>query len=346
MAPSSSTLLGLDIGGANIKAADDLGRTASIFFPMWKTPNALAEQLRQLCLPFQQAQRVAITMTGELADCFFTREDGVRHIVDHCDAIFGDRCCFYTVDGTFVTAADAKANIEPLCASNWHATASLAAQWCTGEGLLIDIGSTTTDLIPLTAGKIRSTSRSDFDRLRSGELIYVGVGRTPVCSLVDALPFQGELVPLMNELFASTDDCGLLAGIIPPDAQDCDTCDGQPRTLEAARNRLARMIGLDLHAVDQPTATIMAEHVLQRARAQIAVAADILSSEAATWLVAGHGTWLLEIPENRRCLDLPTILGAPLSRVLPAYAVCRLAQRYFGYQFEEDLAMESFESLP
>ena len=37
------------------------------------------------------AERMAVTMTGELCDCFPTKADGVRHIVDAAAAAGGSR---------------------------------------------------------------------------------------------------------------------------------------------------------------------------------------------------------------------------------------------------------------
>jgi len=41
-----------------------------------------------------------------------------------------------------------------------------------GDALLVDIGSTTTDLVAVHNGRVQATGRSDFERLISGELVY------------------------------------------------------------------------------------------------------------------------------------------------------------------------------
>lgn len=323
-------ILGIDVGGANLKVASNHGDALSCFFPLWKEPDQLAGRLREFTPRFRPPDVIAVTMTGEMADCFFTREEGVQHIVRHCLEALGTGCLFYAVTGTFLAPHEAVKNPSIVASSNWHALATLAAQWCQDEGLLIDIGSTTTDLIRLASGQVQTTSRTDFDRLRSGELIYCGVGRTPVCAVTECLPFRGALVPVMNEVFATTDDCALLAGMVPPDPDDCATCDALPRTLEAARNRLARMIGLDLHQISPGEAMEISFYVLRRIQARLSVTAEILSSPAATWILAGHGSWLVDIPQDRLCLDLESILSPTLSRVGPAYAVARLAERFLA----------------
>lgn len=327
---SSSRTIGIDIGGANLKLADDLGNCRWQSFPLWKSPNALAEQITELLKEFPTHPPVVITMTGELADCFANRDEGVRSIVASCASTLGSRCSFYGIDGKLRTAAEAIEQPFTCASSNWHAMANFAGCFFQGTGLLIDIGSTTSDFIAIDQGKVITTSSSDFDRLHRGELIYIGVGRTPVCSIIEALPFEDAMIPVMNEVFATTDDCAIIAGMIEEVPSDYDTCDGRPRTKVAAHRRLARMIGLDCERIDAESSLRMAMHVLLKVQARLTVTAEILSAPDATWILSGHGGWLLDIPADRKCIDLNTALSPALSRVGPAYALARLALEYFN----------------
>lgn len=334
---SEPLVLGLDIGGANIKAADTTGRSHSCQFPLWQQADRLSEKLGQILSSFPAPACFAVTMTGELADCFLDRAEGVKKIVQHCQQALGQRTLFYSVDGAFLCGDDAIALPDHVAASNWHALASLAARLCGDDrlcdapqpcghgGLLIDIGSTTCDIIPLLDGQPRTISRTDFDRLKTGELVYLGIGRTPVCSIVDALPFNGHFVPIMNEVFATMDDCAILSGQIDQDAEDRFTCDNRPRTKQFAANRLARMIGLDHRDVTIEQASSMAAYVIQQWRARIKVAIQVLSPPDSTWIFSGHGAKLLELPEDQPCIDLSILLGPEISRAAPAYATARLA---------------------
>ena len=89
--------------------------------------------------------------------------------------------------------------------------------------------------------------RSDTERLQTGELVYAGVRRTPVCALATELPVRGIATGLAAEIFASTLDVYLTLGDIESNPTDLSTADGRPATVEAARDRLARMVA--------PTAT-------------------------------------------------------------------------------------------
>ena len=110
---------------------------------------------------------------------------------------------------------------------------------------MIDIGTTTTDLIPLDSGKVCARGRSDTERLQTGELVYAGVRRTPVCAVASELPFRGFPTGLAAELFASTLDVYLILGEIESEPDNRSTADGRPATIEGARDRLARMVGAD-----------------------------------------------------------------------------------------------------
>src|SRR5687767_15847909 len=123
------SVLGLDIGGANLKAAHTGGRACSVPFPLWKQPAALADRLRELVAGFPRFRRVAVTMTGELCDCFATRREGVRHILDAVAAVVPpDAIRVYCADGRFASLSDAYAKPRAVAAANWLALAKFAGR--------------------------------------------------------------------------------------------------------------------------------------------------------------------------------------------------------------------------
>src|SRR5687767_1640128 len=131
--------LALDVGGANVKAADGLGYAASYPFPLWKQPACLAQQLRMLIFDSSPASHLAITMTGELADCFTTKAEGVKHIVQAvADASDNRHTRVYLCDGRLVTPQVALSMPQLAAASNWHALARFCARYVSsGTGLMI-----------------------------------------------------------------------------------------------------------------------------------------------------------------------------------------------------------------
>jgi len=114
-----------------------------------------------------------------------------------------------------------------------------------GAGVLIDIGSTTTDLVAFRGGRVLTHARSDAERLAGGELVYHGVVRTPLCALGPRIHWRGQPHNLMNEFFATTADVYRLTGELDPDHDMQPPADSAGKDLPATRQRLARMVGLD-----------------------------------------------------------------------------------------------------
>jgi probable H4MPT-linked C1 transfer pathway protein len=141
-------------------------------------------------------------------------------------------------DGRFCGPAEAKAEPLAVASANWHALATFAGCFApVGPALLLDVGTTTTDVIPLRDGVPVPLGRTDAERLRSGELVYKGWRRTPLCALTDGAGAA--------ELFATTLDVFLILCFVAEDEADTDTADGRPATWACAHARLARMLGAD-----------------------------------------------------------------------------------------------------
>ena len=247
-------VIGWDIGGAHVKACllrdGRVAEVAEWACPLWQGVEHLERVLHLAHTRWPQLGRAvhAVTMTGEMTDLFEHREDGVRRIaaiLAHALAPTApDALHFFAGEARWCRAADVGAHWQQIASANWLATASHAAQ-CMDEGVLIDIGSTTTDLIAFRAGRVLGSSRSDADRLASGELVYHGVVRTPLCALGPRIAWQGRELNVMNEFFATTADVYRLTGELDPAHDLHPSADNAPKDLPATRRRLARMIGLD-----------------------------------------------------------------------------------------------------
>jgi (4-(4-[2-(gamma-L-glutamylamino)ethyl]phenoxymethyl)furan-2-yl)methanamine synthase len=239
--------LALDIGGANLKAAHTTGQSRALPFELWKHPDELPRALVSLASTLPEADRVALTMTAELCDCYPTKAVGVRSVLDATRSAFPHPpMVVWGIDGRFHEVEEIRQSPNLAAAANWLALATLASRLIPeGAGLLIDVGSTTADLIPLVDGRVAVRGRTDTERLQTGELVYAGVRRTPLCSLALELPFRGRLTGLTAELFATTLDVYLTLGETRSDPKDLSPADGRPATADAAVDRLARMVGAD-----------------------------------------------------------------------------------------------------
>ena len=352
--------LALDIGGANLKFSDGRSRTGAVPFALWQSPHRLAEMLRGILASFPQDATVGVTMTGELADCFPSKSAGVHHIVAAVDEAVGDRTArIYQVDGSWASPDAARADPMLAAASNWHALARFAGRYVpSGSALLLDIGSTTCDLIPLVDGRPAAQGRTDTQRLLSGELVYTGVERSPVCAVVGQVPYRGRWCPVAQELFATMRDVYLVLGELPEQPDDTQTADGRPATRTAAIARLARVICADETEFSEQDAREMAAAAADAQTEQLSAAFQRVTSrldaprgpvspgpascleetrlrDSAARLpvvLSGHGDCLarrvlarVEYPGT--VISLADQLGSQASRAATAYALATLLRQ-------------------
>ncbi|MEX0586271.1 MAG: hydantoinase/oxoprolinase family protein, partial [Pirellulales bacterium] len=329
--------IALDIGGANLKAADGLGFAESHSFPLWQRPGQLAEALRVLIASAPPADHLAVTMTGELADCFATKAAGVLAILDAVEvAADGRYARVYLNDGTFVSTEIARRTPQKAAAANWHALARFAGRIAeSAPALLLDVGSTTTDIIPLVDGKPAAIATSDTDRLMAGELVYTGVQRSPICAVTTTVAYRGRPCPLAHELFATTWDVYLTLGDLPSQPEATHTADGRPATPAAALDRLARSICADRETFGAADAEAVARSVQQAQTSKIGVAVGQvvarMSRTPEIVVLSGLGEFLARrVVEKLRfapkIISLAETAGAKVSLCAPAHALAVLAR--------------------
>ncbi len=249
-----SLLVGWDIGGAHVKACvmqrGQVLDVAQWACPLWQGLDHLDHVLQAALVrwPALGSAQHAVTMTGEMVDFFADREDGVLRIARHLAQSLPLRdeasLRFFAGDAGWCGWPDVAERWPLIASANWLATARHAALEF-GEGVLIDIGSTTTDLIAFKAGRVASGSRTDADRLATGELVYQGVVRTPLCALAPRIEWRGRPLNVMNEFFATVADVYRLTGELDAAHDLYPAADNAAKDALATRRRLARMIGLD-----------------------------------------------------------------------------------------------------
>jgi probable H4MPT-linked C1 transfer pathway protein len=312
----------VDIGGANLKAAHSDGTAYLQPFELWKNPTGLADALRDLLRRLPPGDVLAATMTGELCDCFETKRQGVQAILDAVEKAIPELPVHvWQNDGRFVDVATARARPLQTAAANWLALATIAARFAPqGPALLIDIGSTTTDVVPLSEGRPVPRGRTDPERLKAQELVYTGVRRTPVCALAGGVA----------ELFATTLDVFLTLGAVPEDAADMHTADGRPATRTAAHARLARMLCADAETCTTAETRKLAERVCLRQVGHLRFAVDHVSKTLPqppqTIIQSGSGEFLVHVVLEQaprlapRRISLAQELGPGVSQAACAYA--------------------------
>ena len=243
-------VIGLDVGGANTKAAvvhgDGRVETASEPFEVWRNPAGLADAIAFVVdrLGLDRGA-VALTTTAELVDVFASKRDGVLYVLDAAEeALSGRRLSVMTTAGELVGIAEARAAPLLCAAANWVATALLIAR-SAPDAILLDCGGTTTDVIPIADGKVAARGRTDVERLLAGELVYTGALRTNIAAVVSHVPIGGEPCPVSSELFAIAADAHLLRRNLTPEQCTCTFPDNRGTSLGEVRSRLARVVCAD-----------------------------------------------------------------------------------------------------
>jgi (4-(4-[2-(gamma-L-glutamylamino)ethyl]phenoxymethyl)furan-2-yl)methanamine synthase len=247
-------------------------------------------------------------MTAELSDAFRTKREGVAFVLDAAEDALGDRpLSVLTTAGELVTVEEARARPWDVAAANWVATA-LAVAEAHRDALLIDVGSTTADVVPIAAGRVAATAGNDLERLLAGELVYTGALRTNLAAIAPRVPVRGRWCPVASEYFAISADVHLVLGHLAPEAYDCPTPDGRPATVAFARERIARLVCSDREQLGEGDVDAIAAFLHGEQVRQIEDAARRVRLPADAPVVAvGVGAFLAREVAAR--LERPVVAG-------------------------------------
>jgi len=336
---------GWDIGGAHLKVArcdrqGNIINVVQVACPLWhgieQLELAITKVFKQLD---NQHDITAITMTGELVDIFPDRQAGVAGIL-HClvNAIDVDKLQVYAGDLGWLKPEQAITQWQSIASRNWQASADIAAHYCS-EGLFVDIGSTTCDIIPLFNSQAQPQAFDDLARQTKRELLYTGAIRTPLIALSQTAPFNGELVSLAAEVFATTGDVWCLLDQLDADSIQDNSADNQAWQDTDCARRLARLLGTDSVHSDlaqwRQLAQWFAEqqvHLICNALLQVNSAHQTISDNTPI-IAAGVGRFIAKQCArrlHRPYVDINDLLVSTNGNVadnLPAVAVALLAQQ-------------------
>ncbi len=336
-------LIGWDIGGAHLKAARaEKGRIVAV----GQVASPLRLGLARLMQAFAEAKaavgaadRHVITMTAELADTFSSRAEGVASLTAAAvEALGRADLRVYAGRAGFVSPSQTAQHVVDIASANWFASASLAAKTI-GTALFMDMGSTTTDIVPLVGGAVAAQGYTDAERLACGELVYTGLVRSFLMATAARVPFAGSWTGLINENFANMADVHRILGSLPEGADQMATADGRPKTAAASRARLARMVGRDAgdgedaawHALAQWFAEAQLRAVTDGAA--LALSRGRLPAEAPTVVAGAGAATLREVARRlgRDCIPFENLIEAApevrraASNCAPAAALAALA---------------------
>jgi (4-(4-[2-(gamma-L-glutamylamino)ethyl]phenoxymethyl)furan-2-yl)methanamine synthase len=336
-------VIGWDLGGANVKLAcveaQYVVHVTQIPCPIIPERSKFDTAVHAALMLVTPLALHAVTMTGELSDVFSDRQEGVAHLVDLMQRVAADRSLFIYAGGAgFLPPETAKRRALEVASANWHASAALTARHCT-DALLMDVGTTTTDLVPVKGGAVAARGRTDAERLTEGELLYTGVVRTPVMAVAHSVPFRGRIQRIAAERFATMADVWRLAGALPEDADPYPAADQRGKSMAESAARISRMLGRDASEAELRDWVVLARYFADCQLAEIEHAARGISDRdalppTAPVIGAGCGRYLARRVAERLGRDYvdfgDLIDAAPDAREMaarcgPAVAVALLA---------------------
>lgn len=331
--------VGIDVGGANTKIATSDGLVDSLYAPLWRDKECLYEVLSEVKQKFgTEIEAVGVVMTGELSDCFETKRDGVLHIKHALSTTF-ETPKFFDKNSTFKDGSEVDKDPLSFAATNWIASAKLIAEQYK-DVIFVDIGSTTTDVIPIVGGEIKAR-KTDLERLKSGELIYSGVLRTNIATVLKKVEIgeKGEECGVSSELFAITADAYLVLENITKDDYGCDSPnsyafvgrENEEKSRVSAMRRLSRVVCSDLEEIGEDGAASIAEQVKRTQVEELSASIERLKEKYGSKMVvaAGIGDFIAKEAAdsaNIHFLSLSSIYNKKISTTFPAFAVAKLIQ--------------------
>jgi (4-(4-[2-(gamma-L-glutamylamino)ethyl]phenoxymethyl)furan-2-yl)methanamine synthase len=319
-----SVVIGWDVGGVHLKAArvedDRVVRVIQLASPLRAGLERLTQAFGEAKAQIGSTQHHVVTMTGELADTFSSRQEGVECLAALAAQQLTDAPVrLYAGPAGLVHSPEAGKHAADIASANWHVCARLVAQK-REHALFIDMGSTTTDVIPIARRRLAGRGYTDAQRLAAGELVYTGLVRGFVMATANRAPLAGAWTTLVNENFANMADVHRILGSLPDGADQMATTDGRDKTLEASRARLARMVGADAADIDNPAMAALARWFAEAQLRAVIDAAMLVISAAATPAdapIVGAGIGTALIAEVARRLQRPYLAFGGLIDAAP-----------------------------
>ena len=336
-------VLGFDVGGANTKAvfiSQQKGktlkvRTAAQYFPIWKNPQKLVQVLEDLKqqLRIKKLDGLAVTMTAELSDAYQTKREGVNQILSCVNSIFSPVPIYVlNTAAELIPLHDAFEKPLEVAAANWAATGWLVSLQLT-DCVIVDVGSTSTSIIPVQNGKVSACGKTDLEKLLCGELVYTGSLRTNVAAIVQSIPIRGSISGVSSELFALSADVHLILGNITESSYTTETADGRKKTVHDALARLARVVCADTEILGKEELLQIAKYIYEqqidliaKSLAQVYNRIKIHNSAKLPVVVTGLGRDFIAREAAKKIgadeiIDLSDLLQAGAAYATPAFGV-------------------------
>jgi (4-(4-[2-(gamma-L-glutamylamino)ethyl]phenoxymethyl)furan-2-yl)methanamine synthase len=336
-------VVGWDIGGAHLKAAraerSRIIAAVQVAAPLRLGLERVREAFAEAKALIGPAEHQFVTMTGELADTFTSRAEGVANLSALAvQELSPSHVMIYAGRAGFVAAGDVTKHVTDIASANWFASATILSR-SIGACLFVDVGSTTADIVPVANNIVAARGYTDAERLAMGELVYTGMVRSTLAATCARVPFAGSWTQLFNENFANMADVHRILGSLPEGADQMTTADGRAKTVAASQARLARIVGCDAGDADAPVWKALAQYFAEAQIRAITDGAMLVLSQGrlpadAPVVAAGIGVGLVrEVARrlSRECVEFATLVDvAPSVRAAGASAAPAMAVAILG----------------
>lgn len=339
--------VGLDIGGANVKinaiVMTDSGEFRLIHY---FNRQMLVDNFDHVLNTFKNDFKVnfdvvGVTTTGEYGIIFPRLKDGIIFFKEKISNFFKQPTYWMNLSGDMIKLGELNDPYD-VVASNWVATSLFVGEYICRDCILVDSGSTTTDIIPISKGRPVNKSRFDYERLASGNLVYTGGINTHVGCITNKLILNEVETNLSSEYFATAGDIHYILGHINsltyrnylgrfPGYSNPDEC----------YTRLAHMICADDKLISRETILDMAKQVYEKQLNQISESIKRVYLESRAYydkkpaiVTTGMCSDFLVKPAAKKAgfveiISVGEKMGTDISITTPSFAVAVLAGKKF-----------------
>jgi hypothetical protein len=271
----------------------------------------------------------AITLAGDLSAIGRTRRASVTAVLDAYEQTFPRAALsVLATDGRLLASDVARQEPFAVSGTRWLATGELVAEGYP-DAVLVDMGSSLTDIVPIAGGAVVAVGRTDPERLLEGELLGTGAVATPVEAVAARVPLWDGEVRVAGG-FALMGDVHLWRGALPAGDYTDPARDGREATREHAGDRLARVACGDREMLDELTIGRIAATFATAQVAELAALLERVRKRHASIRVAvvnGVGTFVAAEAARTTGLSVERLadrFGTAPARAAPALSVARL----------------------
>ena len=263
-------------------------------------------------------------ITSYPAGLSLTYEEGLSFTIKQMLRVFPEECIYIAdFSGSLHRIYDLEVE-DPFIfsATNFFGSGKIGTHLME-EGIVIDTGSTSTDILAIKHGKI-SLMGPDNKRLKRhlvGEMNWLGVLATPLSLVSRYVPFKGRMVPISQGDFYISDVFNML---YPEKLKSISKMYGRPLP-DSSRSyyNITKSINLDPSYVSQTEAYTMARYILAKAQSILRDSLFLLLSyhnfsiEDTPFLIMGVGKDIFVNPAlqslgAKDIRDIETVVPDPL----------------------------------